>query len=45
MKRLKKFSRGFLSRDWFDWFLFAGYTALGVVGGLVWSEIAKAVRG
>lgn len=31
--------------DWFNWFLLAGYVFFGVVGGMVWSELAKAVRG
>lgn len=49
MKRVKRFgrrlARNFGVTDWFNWFLFAGYTFFGVVGGIVASELAREVRG
>lgn len=46
MKRFfKNLARNFGVTDWFNWFLFAGYTFFGVIGGIVWSELAREVRG
>lgn len=49
MKGLKKYGRRLAVivgvKDWFNWFLLSGYVFFGVVGGMVWSELTREVRG